>query len=181
MRHLLLALPLALLSPILTAQEHEHASLRTHEHGVAILNLALDGQILELNLESPAMNLIGFEHAPHNEEERARVAALRAQLEQPLELVALPAAAACTLAAQELEGRLFAEHEHEHEHEHDHGHSDIRASYRLTCAHPERLEALDLAAFFARFPATHRLAAQLIGPAGQRGAELTPDNPRLLF
>ncbi|WP_017939131.1 DUF2796 domain-containing protein [Zestomonas thermotolerans] len=175
MRHLLLALPLALLSPILTAQEHEHASLRTHEHGVAILNLALDGQILELNLESPAMNLIGFEHAPHNEEERARVAALRAQLEQPLELVALPAAAACTLAAQELEGRLFAEHEH------DHGHSDIRASYRLTCAHPERLEALDLAAFFARFPATHRLAAQLIGPAGQRGAELTPDNPRLLF
>src|SRR5690606_36367808 len=145
----------------------------------ATLNLAQDGQIQELNLESPAMNLIGFEHAPHNEEERARVAALRAQLEQPLELVALPAAADCTLATQELEGRLFAEHEHEHEH--DHGHSDIRASYRLTCAHPERLEALDLTAFFARFPATHRLAAQLIGPAGQLGAELTPDNPRLLF
>ena len=67
MRRLLLALPFALL-PLAIAHaadehDHEHGSLGAHEHGVGRLNAALDGQTLELELESPAMNLVGFEHA----------------------------------------------------------------------------------------------------------------------
>ena len=70
MRRLLFALPFALL-PLAAAHaahdEHEHhdehASLAAHEHGAAQLNVALEGQRLELALESPAMNLVGFEHA----------------------------------------------------------------------------------------------------------------------
>ena len=62
MRRLLLALPFALL-PLAAAQaaqahdhehEHEHGSLGAHEHGVGRLNAVLDGQTLELELESPA-------------------------------------------------------------------------------------------------------------------------------
>ena len=68
MRLLLLALPFALL-PLMAAQaaehQHDHAhehgqdSLGAHEHGVASLNAALDGQLLELQLESPAMIIHG--------------------------------------------------------------------------------------------------------------------------
>ncbi|MEX5543051.1 ZrgA family zinc uptake protein, partial [Pseudomonas poae] len=66
MRRLLLALPFALL-PLAVAHahedhDHEHGSLGAHEHGVGRLNAVLDGQTLELELESPAMNLVGFEH-----------------------------------------------------------------------------------------------------------------------
>ena len=66
MRRLLLALPFALL-PLAMAHaaddhdhDHEHSSLAPHEHGVGSLNVALDGQTLELDLDGPSMNLVAL-------------------------------------------------------------------------------------------------------------------------
>ena len=196
MRRLLLALPFALL-PLAIAQaadadadavhDHEaHASLDAHEHGVAQLNAALDGKTLELELESPAMNLVGFEHAAQSPADQAKVAAARAQLEQPLALFALPAAAGCQVTEQALESPLFGaaahdEHEHEDEHADEQNHSEIHAHYQFACSEPEALQQLDLGTLFSRFPATQKIQVQLIGPNGQQGAELSPANSRLAF
>lgn len=184
MRHLLLVLPFALL-PLATVQahEHEHESLGAHEHGVARLNAALDGNALELELESPAMNLVGFEHTASSDADKARVAAVRAELESPLELFALPAAAGCKLASQELESPLFDADEYhgEHAEDHDHEHSEVHAHYRFECSTPDALKSLDLAGLFKRFPVTEKIQVQLIGPNGQQGAELSQSNASLSF
>ncbi len=192
MRHALLALPFALL-PLHAAQaanhEHshahaheEHASLDAHEHGVASLNVALDGQTLEIQLQSPAMNLVGFEHEAKSDADKAKVAAARQHLEQPQALFALPIEAKCALQDSELDSPLFGGHAHdEHEHADEHGHSDIDASYRFACANAEALQTLELGSFFGTFPGTEKLEVQLIGPSGQQGAELTPSNSRLSF
>jgi hypothetical protein len=195
MRHLLLALPFALL-PLAAAQahddhDHEHGSLGAHEHGVASLNVALDGQALELQIDSPAMNFVGFEHAAKSDADKAKVAAAKAELEKPIELFGL-AAGACQVTKQELESPLFGDHDHhhedeahEHEHadanEHEHEHSDIEASYQLSCKQVDALKQLDLSELFKRFPATQKIQVQLIGPSGQQGVELTPAQPRLSF
>lgn len=167
MRRLLLALPFALL-PLAVAyahaddheHDHAHGTLGAHEHGVAKLNAALDGNTLELELDSPAMNLVGFEHAVSSAADKAKVAAVRQQLEQPLKLFGLPAAAGCKEDQQALESPLFgdtakAESDGD-EHEHSHPHSDIGAHYQLTCASPEKLAQLDLAPLFKAFPATQK-------------------------
>ena len=192
MRYALLALPFALL-PLHAAQaanhEHshahaheEHASLDAHEHGVASLNVALDGQTLEIQLQSPAMNLVGFEHEAKSDADKAKVAAARQHLEQPQALFALPIEAKCALQDSELDSPLFGGHAHEeHEHADEHGHSDIDASYRFACANAEALKTLELGSFFGTFPGTEKLEVQLIGPSGQQGAELTPSNSRLSF
>ena len=192
MRYALLALPFALL-PLHAAQaanhEHshahaheEHASLDAHEHGVASLNVALDGQTLEIQLQSPAMNLVGFEHEAKSEADKAKVAAARQHLEQPQALFALPIEAKCALQDSELDSPLFGGHAHEeHEHADEHGHSDIDASYRFACANAEALQTLELGSFFGTFPGTEKLEVQLIGPSGQQGAELTPSNSRMSF
>ena len=192
MRYALLALPFALL-PLHAAQaanhEHnhahtheEHASLDAHEHGVASLNVALDGQTLEIQLQSPAMNLVGFEHEAKSDADKAKVAAARQHLEQPQALFALPIEAKCALQDSELDSPLFGGHAHdEHEHADEHGHSDIDASYRFACANAEALQTLELGSFFGTFPGTEKLEVQLIGPSGQQGAELTPSNSRLSF
>ncbi|BAN46399.1 DUF2796 domain-containing protein [Metapseudomonas resinovorans] len=187
MRRLLLALPFALL-PLAVAQAHEpdhdhgHDSLEAHEHGVARLNVALDGQTLELELQSPAMNLVGFEHEAKSDADKAKVAAARAELEQPLALFALPEAAGCKVASRELESPLFGDDdEHAKGHDHDHDHSDVHASYRLDCATPEALKALDLAELFKRFPTTEKIQVQLIGPNGQQGVELSRSATSLSF
>lgn len=195
MRRLLLALPFALL-PLATAQaashdhehEHEHheehSSLDAHEHGAAQLNIVLDGKVLELQLESPAMNLVGFEHAAKSDADKAKVTAARSQLKQPKALFGVNAGD-CSVRKAELESPLFAENAHEHK-EHpaqDQGseHNDIDAHYIFDCQTPDELKQLDLAELFKRFPATQKIQVQLIGPNGQQGLELTPAQPTLSF
>lgn len=197
MRRLLLALPFALLP--LAAQaadehnhdhDHEHGSLDAHEHGVGRLNAVLDSKALELELESPAMNLVGFEHLATTDADKAKLAAARKQLEQPLVLFSLPKAAGCVVSSQELESPLFGDKpDDDHDHAtdgkgaaaHDHDHSEIHAHYQFTCASPAALKNLDLANIFKTFPATQKIQVQLIGPSGQQGVEATPQAATLKF
>ena len=197
MRRLLLALPFALLPlAALAADEHdhdhdhEHGSLGAHEHGVARLNAVLDDKALELELESPAMNLVGFEHLATTDADKAKVAAARKQLEQPLALFSLPKAAGCVVSSQELESPLFGDKpEDDHDHAtdgkgaaaHDHDHSEIHAHYQFTCATPTALSNLDLSQVFKTFPATQKIQVQLIGPSGQQGVEATAQAATLKF
>ena len=199
MRRLLLALPFALL-PLAVAHahedhDHEHGSLGAHEHGVARLNAVLDGQALELELDSPAMNLVGFEHAATSAADKAKVATARKQLENPLALFNLPKAAGCKVSSQELNSPLFgdkpeADHDDDDHatdgkgaaaHEHHHDHSEIHAHYQFTCATPTALGNLDLSQVFKTFPATQKIQVQLIGPSGQQGVDATATAATLKF
>jgi hypothetical protein len=202
MRRLLLALPFALL-PLAVAHahedhDHEHGSLGAHEHGVGRLNAVLDGQSLELELDSPAMNLVGFEHVATSAADKAKVAAARKQLESPLALFNVPKAAGCVVSTQELNSPLFgdkpeADHDDDDNndhatdgkgaaaHEHHHDHSEIHAHYQFTCAKPEALGNLDLSQVFKTFPATRKIQVQLIGPSGQQGADATATAATLKF
>ena len=192
MRRLLLTLPLAIL-PLAVAHaadehDHEHGSLGAHEHGVGRLDAALDGKTLALELQSPAMNLVGFEHAATSDADKAKVAAARALLEQPLALFNLPKAAGCVVENQELESPLFADtpdadddHDKDAKDEHHHDHSEIHAHYQFTCATPDALKTLDLANIFNAFPATQKIQVQLIGPSGQQGVDVTAKAAALKF
>lgn len=190
MRHLLLALPFALLPVIAHANEYhhhdhhdEHASLGSHEHGVAQLDAALEGTVLEIELRSPAINLLGFEHAANSAEDKRKVADARAQLEQPNRLFGLSAEAGCKLDEARLESPLLAGKGHEHEHEqHDAGtHSDVHAHYRYDCSTPDALTGLDLRALFEAFPGTEKIQAQVIGPNGQQGKLLRANQAQITF
>lgn len=189
MRPLLLAVALLPLAAQ-AHDEHEHGSLGKHEHGVAQLNVALDGKTLELQMDSPAMNLVGFEHAATSAADKATVATVQAQLKQPLQLLSLPASAKCSVQSVELSSPLFGDAPKAEEHDHDdgdhdehegHHHADIDAHYQLTCAQPQDLATLDFAPLFKRFPATQKIQVQLIGPSGQQGVEATATAATLKF
>ncbi len=206
MRPLLLALPFALL-PLTLAQAHQHAhkhdhthahnhehgSLGTHEHGTAELNVVLDGQTLEIALKSPAMNLLGFEHAAKSAADRAKVSALQHQLQAPQTLLSL-SSGDCSLVSHTLESPLLAaeqahnphdqKHQHgdaEAAHDHDVEHSDIHAHYQFDCQQPDALKQLDLSELFKAFPGMEKIQVQLIGPAGQQGLELGQGKTTLSF
>ncbi|CAK9887287.1 MULTISPECIES: DUF2796 domain-containing protein [Pseudomonas] len=192
MRRLLLALPFALL-PLAVAHAHEdhdhdhdhaHGSLAAHEHGAARLNVVLDDKTLELELDSPAMNLLGFEHPATSAADKAKVAAVRTQLEKPLALFGLAKTANCSESDQELESPLFGDKpaaDDDGDAHEGHEHSDIHAHYRLVCDKPGELKSLDLSPLFKAFPATQKIALQLIGPNGQQGVEATPAKATINF
>ncbi len=164
------------------------------------LNAALDGQTLELELQSPAMNLVGFEHPASSDADKAKVASVHALLEKPLELFNLPKAAGCVVANQKLESPLFGDpapeeaDDDDDDHapeaaattpaagaEHHHDHSEIHAHYQFTCATPAALKTLELGQVFKTFPATHKIQVQLISGSGQQGVDATPEAATLKF
>jgi hypothetical protein len=160
---MLRSLPVAIVLATLPATAPAHPS--PHVHGMAQLQLALVEQALEIELTSPALDLLGFEHAPRTPAERERLAAALAQLRDIDRVVELPAAARCTPEP----ARIDAGHEHEHEHEQSE-HRDITVHYRFHCAAPQRLTRLKLT-LFATFPAIERVRSEWL-TAGAQGAKL---------
>ena len=163
--------------------DHESHGHGAHEHGHGHLNLVLDGNQLMIELQAPAADLVGFEHAARSDEEKAQYAKALARLQQPDALFRLDPAAGCTLTRQEINAAK-EEHDHDHDHEkadgdqddHHHdeaGHADMGAMYTYTCETPAKLTGLE-ATLFAVYPSLEKLSVQGILPNGQTAAELTP-------
>lgn len=146
-----------------------------HVHGVAAMNLALEGGELYLELRSPAANLVGFEHAPGTADEQAQVRRARALLGAPARLFGLPAGARCRLLDADVAVPWAADASHaDHAHPGDtQAHADIHAEYRFRCDRPAALDRLDVL-LFEMFPALQRLQVQYITADRQAAVELTP-------
>ena len=191
LRTLLASAALALSFPVL-ADDHQH-SLEAHVHGIGTLNIALENQLLELQLESPAMNIIGFEYQPTTEADIQSVKAAQNTLSNAAELFAFSPAAQCRLTSVSIENALLkgsGAHDHDHDHDHDHEsqheadiaehqHNDISAHYQYHCATPAQLNSIDLAGLFKLFTQTEKIQVQLIVGDHQQGAELSAKNTSL--
>ncbi|MBP9614711.1 MAG: DUF2796 domain-containing protein [Thiopseudomonas sp.] len=189
LRTLLASAALALSFPVL-ADDHQH-SLEAHVHGIGTLNIALENQLLELQLESPAMNIIGFEYQPTTEADIQSVKAAQNTLSNAAELFAFSPAAQCRLTSVSIENALLkgsGAHDHDHDHDHEsqpaaeiaeHQHNDISAHYQYHCATPAQLNSIDLAGLFKLFTQTEKIQVQLIVGDHQQGAELSAKNTSL--
>ena len=197
--------PLALVAPWVSADEkhgHEHDHEKrqhdAHVHGIAALNLALEGQEVHVELDSPAANIVGFEHAPSSEADHAALDKAVATLRDGDRLFRFNAEAGCRMekanVASSLLDQEHGEHAGEHKGEHDHGkqdehghakheheehehegetHSDIEAAYHFECERPGKLTRLTVELFEA-FPGTEKLNVQYVIESKQGAAELTP-------
>ncbi|MBK1649250.1 DUF2796 domain-containing protein [Rhabdochromatium marinum] len=163
-------------------QEIEHRQHGTHVHGIAALNLALDGQEMQLELHSPAANIVGFEHAPASEEQHATLDQAVARLKDGDSLFKFNAAAACHMQAATVTSELLDEapdHEHEHEHAGE-THADITATYRFECGTPEQLTQLSVE-LFGTFSGMEEIKVQYITERTQGATELTAQDHVVKF
>lgn len=144
---------------------HGHIQHEAHEHGVARLTLAIDVKQLEIMLESPAANLVGFERSATTAEEVQKLAETKAKLAKGESLFRINREAQCSLSSSEVESALFKDDDHKghddhegHGHHDDHAdheesetHNDINASWVFFCADPGVLETVKTG-LFASFP-----------------------------
>jgi hypothetical protein len=130
----------------LAAQEFKQEA--KHVHGQVTLNLALENDVLAVELEAPAINVIGFERAPRNAAEEKVVRDAAAWLSAGRALLGVPAAAGCRRVEAGVEAPKWSDaknkgtgkHDHDHEHGDDeHAHADYRATARYTCSNPAAL------------------------------------------
>ena len=104
----------------LAASDGERREHDAHEHGHGALDIVVEGEELVIELRIPAVNVVGFEHAPKNDAEREAVRRALVPFGDATSLFVLPAEAECE--AEEAEAAIASMgHEDEHEGE---GHAD---------------------------------------------------------
>ncbi len=192
-RHLLAAaVAAALASGWASAEvERQHAP---HVHGVATGNLSLDGPDMRLELEIPGVNLIGFEHAPRNDEQQA---ALDGALEylRTADWVQADGRGGCEVASINAHTHGFSDdhdHDHSHDHDHDHGHdhdhdnghyhdhdhAEFHVIIGLECDSPNNLSWVDLR-LFEDFPGNERMDIDVLTDRVATQVRLAPGNERI--
>ena len=115
---------------VLNAQTERE--LDSHVHGLANLNVAIFDSSLLVELESPWDNMVGFEHAPSTDEQRAMVADALKNLNTPDNLLVVQggncllqeAVVDSTLSMTSDEDAAGHDHDDEHHDEHDHDKHD---------------------------------------------------------
>jgi hypothetical protein len=156
--------------PVLAADK-DAAQPKAHQHGAAQLEVTLDGGVLQIALEGPAENFLGFEHAPRTDAQKKTVARVEEQLKQPAQLFTPMAAADCRPRPSRVEIKLPAPGSKE-------THSEVEAEWRWQCAQPAALGHVDVGLFKA-FPRLKELRVQIVTAQGQKTAVLKPGAPRL--
>lgn len=193
-------------APLAAHEDHAHddhaqeasRELDAHVHGVSTLEIAAEGSIVEMNLLSPGMDIVGFEYEASTDADKDAVeAAIRTML-LPENLVTLPEAAECRLT--EVLAHLHSgDHDHDEGDAHGHGeeaaredhaagedhadgdggeHSEFHARYIFDCAHPDELTTVGFP-FFERFENAEEIEAQFVTQSGAGSAEIGRDAPEL--
>ena len=100
------------------------AQQSAHVHGIATLNLAIEGDELGIEFVSPAGNIVGFEHEAVTEAERRAIRDAIEQLRKGNELFDLPLAASCSLHVAEVKHGHGEKEKREDGHGQDAEHDD---------------------------------------------------------
>ena len=160
----LAALPLAALPGLFPAVANaETRELGAHEHGHVALQIAVEGDAVEMILEAPGADIVGFEHAPETDGQTAEVEAALETLSDPMALFVLPDAAGCTVEAAEVE--LHQEGDH----------NAFEAEYTLRCADAAAVTEVGTK-LFDLYPSIEEIEVEYATPAGQGAGELEPDD-----
>jgi hypothetical protein len=160
------------------AQAQRQPAAHPHVHGIASIDVAIDPASITVTMSSPLDNLIGFEHPPHTDSERAAVKAALATLQQGGKVFAIDATAGCTMKSVELSSAALGVG-HPDPSEAQAGHADIDGTYEFACGGPQLAKFIDVGLF--QFAHMQKVAAQVAGPKGQFRRELTPSGRRLVL
>ncbi|MES9834708.1 MAG: DUF2796 domain-containing protein [Candidatus Thiodiazotropha sp. DIVDIV] len=164
----------------LFASEVEHEQHGSHVHGEAQLLVAIEGDSLEIEFLSPAMNIVGFEHQPRNEAQIEAIASATDTLKRPDLLFTISPAAKCTAESIEVESPPVDHEMHDHgiHHHEEEGHNDFTGHYHYKCTDIQQLERIGVE-LFKLFQGTEAIQAQTISKRGQQKIDLTPGHTTL--
>jgi hypothetical protein len=133
--------------------------------------VVLQGQRLSLGFDSPAVNLVGFEHAPQSEAEQRAASYAKGALQQAPRLFITSPGANC---------RLFSAKVDEPAWDRDADPHDYRARYVFQCQRPQLLQSIDVQLINQLTPGTKLLTELTVGDT-RRSLELSENRTTVRF
>ena len=165
-----------------SASENDHREHDAHAHGHGMLNVVVEGDQLMVEFEIPAVNVVGFEHAPSTDDERHAVREALETFGRGESLFVPTRAAECrvenvevSLAGMEHEEGESHGHEHQDSSEDKEAHSELHGEYHFHCATPHKLESLEVR-LFDHLRDVDEIDVQLVTPRLQKALELRAES-----
>jgi hypothetical protein len=174
----LLGIFLFIADPV-TAAEKRHAE--AHVHGVAEINIVVEGKKVTVEFSTPAEGLMGFEHeAKTDAEKKKRDAALKLINDKFSEMVILERKPGCRAEggkvtivrsdADDGEDKKRGQEDHKKSGEH----REVRATFNFQCQTNPVGSRVQFAVT-KLFPDIHELKVQVLSDAKQTGATIKKD------
>jgi hypothetical protein len=150
--------------------DHDAPQQDAHLHGYTELMIAIEGSALEINFESPASSIVGFEHRATSSEQFQLIEEARGILESSTELFSF-SGGVCSLSKANADFSSLAMLDTEHQ-GHEQDHSEITASYEYACSQAQSLDAISVN-LISRFPRIEKIRTIWLTETKQGAAELT--------
>lgn len=148
------------------AQAHQTA----HVHGRIQLGVALEGQQLVVDIDTPLDSLLGFEHAPRTPAQKTLAADWATRLRAGTGLLRPNPEARCTLEGAELEAPVLGlGPDAVSQPGPTGGHADLEGHWTFRCEQPSALRTIELG-FFDASPHARTIEVQWVR-AGHQGAQ----------
>ena len=139
--------------------DHDHDGMQSqgkHVHGIVTLNLALEGDLLSAQLETPAIHVLGFENVPKTPEQKSTTAATDTWLRSGKNILAVPRNAGCRLEKVDYQAPKLGP-----------GHADYRARFDFRCSNPAALAWTEFSAL-DKLKEVEKVEVNLITASAQR-------------
>lgn len=165
-----------LLGTTAMAQE-EKRQLDAHEHGSGTFNIAIEGNKVEIEIEVPGMDIVGFEHEASTDEQKTAIEKAGKLLLDGFSIFTLPAGAGCKITTRKV-GVPGHEENNEHKKEEGETHSEFHAKFGLECAAIEQLNTIAFP-YFGNFSRAKELDVSVITEKAQASFEVTGTSPEI--
>ena len=169
-----------------------------HSHGVAGMQIAVEGNTVEVMFQSPAFNLVGFEHEPKNTTQRQAIRDARKWLDSsPLVDTVTPSCRVVEASVtdsfgpghmpehhaghgkqDEHHGHAGEKHHGHHDDQKDETHSEFSVTQQLLCGNLTGSGSQTLTVpLVSHFPAIEVLTLEWVSSASQGSARLESADP----
>jgi len=140
------------------ASDEEHRDLGIHEHGRGVLNLVSIDNQLAIELLLPMVNVLGFEHKPRTNKERAAADEAQVRLRETKELFVPSIAALCKVESVDVDfvgmshedghdGHADEDGHDDHDGHRETAHSELHAQYLFVCSDASKLNEVEVQLF----------------------------------
>ena len=194
----IVAIPFILVPESFASSEEEYREHAPHEHGHGAIDIVMEAEEVVIEIRIPAVNVVGFEHAPRDDEEHEAIRRALVPFEDASSALVLPGEAGCEVENvrasiagmtheserhQDEAGNGHEQHGHDtHGHkEHDYeeheeqadeeDHSELHATYHLHCHAPGQLRQVDMRVL-KHLHDIEEIDVRLVTPDAQRALTL---------
>ena len=154
-----------------------HSAQDAHVHGLSYLKIALENRTLLVEINSPLMDIVGFEGEPRTKVQKDSIERAKTKLRK-IDNVLIFKGGSCL--EKNIDVTLGHDHSNEHSHSEQHHdtHSEISAVYKFKCSEPEELQEITVL-LQNQFSRMEKIKAQWITPDSQ--GQITLDKNKNLI